>query len=847
MKKDSHSASRQVGRIHLTRIAPFSSVREVRVGAIAAVIAAVLLASGATRFFPPLPDNIRLIRDVEYARAGNFSLKLDIYEPKNPIAKPTPAVVWIHGGGWRAGDKFPAPFAARLAAEGFFAVSINYRLSQDAKFPAAVYDSKCAIRWVRANASQFGLDPDRIGVAGASAGGHLALMVGLTAETDGLEPDFCFPGVPTRVQAVLSHFGPTNLAAAAQSGPLPAANPLISFLGPSPTENPDLYWKASPIAYVSVDDPPVLMIHGDSDRLVPLSQSQELLDALKPRTEVNLVVVKNADHGFRPADGGQIFPSRAEIDRISVDFFKKHLLKPPTSPPERRPTIAPSAATHQAPPPEESAPTPSQSMPPDAYRRTPDDPRPNILFILTDDQRWDALGAYGNRDIRTPNLDRLAASGALFTAGYVSAPLCCPSRATFLTGLYPHQTGVDTNRTAGGHVGLPSGSVTLAHYLNHAGYLTGFVGKAHLAGGPFAWGFAEAPLYLPGGASRHENPVLVVNGATKTLPGRVRQNDLDEDEYYTEQGTPQVVEGLITPLFADAAIRFLEKHKDDRFFLWLATTAPHTPYYRDPKYPYSPREIHAPPGWADPSFDPTTHDWAGYYSTISHLDEHLGRVLSKLEDLGLLKNTVIIFSSDNGFMMGSHGLPAKAVWFEESIRVPWIIAWKGKIPAGKVVTTPVTSVDLLPTVLDLAGIPLPPGYEGISILPALGLRQGPVRDTIYSEVRGGTRARSDLLPRLFGNRGLLWQAVRTNEFKYVRFEDGAEALYDLRTDPMELKDVSGDPGYRRSLDSMRARWKEWLKKTPASFRPPMPRPPASKSLPARKRSSPPHQPLPSLP
>lgn len=771
--------------------------------------------AGAGRFRGRLPENVRLIRDVEYARVGGRPLYLDIYEPKKPIAKPMPAVIWIHGGGWRTGQKIPAPFAVQIASEGFFAVSINYRVSSEARFPAAVYDAKCAVRWIRANAAQYGVNPDRIGVSGGSAGGHLALMVGLVQDTDGLEPDFCLPGVPTNVSAVLSYYGPTNLISMVGSAGQANRGLLSLFLGASIEEAPDLYRKASPITYVSVDDPPVLMIHGDSDTVVPLSQSRELMEALKPRTEVQLVVVKNAGHGFAPIRQRQIQPDRAEINRISIEFFKKHLLEKEPERPTRGDVAdgAKEVPTGRA-----------GDEVGSGYRRGAGDSQPNIVFILSDDQRWDTLGVYGNRDIRTPNLDRLATEGALFTAGYVSAPLCCPSRATFLTGLYPHQTGVDANRRAGRPVGLPRDSVTVAHYLNAAGYVTGFVGKAHLAGGPSAWGFMEAPLYLPKGASRHENPALVVGEQRRVLPGAIRQNEFAEDEYYTPDGEPQVVEGLITPLLVDAAIRFVEKHQRDRFFLWLATTAPHTPYYRDPKHPYSAEQIQAPPGWADTTFDPTWRDWTGYYSTISHLDEHIGRLLKKLKDLNLMEETVIIYASDNGFMMGSHGLPAKAVWYEESIRVPWIMTWQGKIPAGTVVTTPVEGVDFLPTVLALAGLEVPAGYEGYSVLPALGLGEGPVRDTVYAEVRSGPRATGTPLnlPERRGMDGILWQAVRTQDFKYVRLEDGREFLYDLRADPMELENVAGEPRYREAQEKMRAKWKDWLRRTPETFKPRMP-------------------------
>ncbi|MCI0417402.1 sulfatase-like hydrolase/transferase, partial [bacterium] len=153
--------------------------------------------------------------------------------------------------------------------------------------------------------------------------------------------------------------------------------------------------------------------------------------------------------------------------------------------------------------------------------------KPNILFILTDDQRWDTLGCYGNDVIRTPNLDKLAAQGARLDTFYVAQPLCCPSRATFLTGLYPHQTGIYTNEKGGAD--LPKGSKTVAHYLNEAGYKTGFVGKAHIGGDPRKWGFQTCPVFLPGGSSPHKKPDLV---------------------YVQREKVP----GYITTIFADAAI-----------------------------------------------------------------------------------------------------------------------------------------------------------------------------------------------------------------------------------------------------------------------------------------------------
>lgn len=458
------------------------------------------------------------------------------------------------------------------------------------------------------------------------------------------------------------------------------------------------------------------------------------------------------------------------------------------------------------------------------YAEQKKDDRPNIIFILSDDQRWDTLGVYGNKDIKTPNLDKLAKEGALFTNGYVAAPLCCPSRAAFLTGLYPHQTGVITNGR--GHTTVPESVKTVPQYLNDAGYLTGFVGKWHIDGDPMKYGFKDVPVYLPSGASKHKDPLLFVNGDAQKLPGEVKSNEDKEDEYHSKPVQQLKIEGMITPIFADAAIKFLDRHKGERFFLWLATTAPHMPYYNDPMFPYDRTKLNAPPGWVDEKFSDA--DWAGYYSTISHLDYHLGRVLDKLRELGLDKNTVVVFTSDNGFMMGSHGRYGKAVWYEESVRVPWAIRWDGKIKPGTTVKTPIVSTDLLPTVLDIAGVKVPKNYEGVSALPALKIKKGKARSVVYSEVKqigkGQKRKQKKMQKKAkkkggenlkdFFGAGMHWQMVKTDTAKYVWTENETEMLYDLKKDPGEFSDVSGEKTYEKLLNEMRALHKKWLEKTP---------------------------------
>ncbi len=416
--------------------------------------------------------------------------------------------------------------------------------------------------------------------------------------------------------------------------------------------------------------------------------------------------------------------------------------------------------------------------------------RPNILFILTDDQRWDALGCFGNASIRTPHLDRLASQGIRLDAFYPAAPLCCPSRAAFLSGRYPHQNGVlnnapvrDGRRFPDETVDLDAGSDTLATRLNAAGYRTGFVGKSHLGGDPRKWGFQECPLWFPGGATRHKEARLL------------------------REGKPWMSDKPITVAFADAAIRYLESRRaGEPWMLWLATTAPHAPYLHDPKHPYKVQDLSPPPGWPRNQAFPSDADWAGYYSTISMMDEQIGRVLDRLDDLGLAENTFVFMASDNGFMMGSHGHKAKQVWFEESARTPALARWPGHIRPGDAVSAPVVGVDLLPSVLALAGAAPAPGLEGRSMIPALTGGK-PLREAAFAEVQmGGV---NDVEP------GDFWQMIRDGRWKYVRSRDATEHLYDLESDRNELKDLVSDPAFAGTLDRLRIRLDEWLRATPA--------------------------------
>ncbi|AFZ29890.1 Carboxylesterase type B [Gloeocapsa sp. PCC 7428] len=264
------------------------------------------------------------LQDIEFTNSKERALKMDILHPKIS-AKSMPVLVWIHGGAWREGSrKQGLKHFVSFARQGFFCASIEYRLSHEAIFPAQIEDCKCAIRFLRAHAQEFHIDPQRIGVWGVSAGGHLAALLGTTHQIQEFEGNGGWANYSSCVQAVCDWFGPTDFLRINDFPRnidfAPADSPEAALIGGIVVENQEKAAKANPITFVSKDAPPFLIMHGDNDLLVPLNQSQLLFDALKKaEVEVTLEVVKNGGHGNKKE-----FSSRA-ITKKMEKFFKKHL------------------------------------------------------------------------------------------------------------------------------------------------------------------------------------------------------------------------------------------------------------------------------------------------------------------------------------------------------------------------------------------------------------------------------------------------------------------------------------------------------------------------------------------
>jgi choline-sulfatase len=427
--------------------------------------------------------------------------------------------------------------------------------------------------------------------------------------------------------------------------------------------------------------------------------------------------------------------------------------------------------------------------------------RPNLLFLISDDHAAYVLGADGDRLARTPNLDRLAREGVYFARHYCNSPVSTPSRQSFLTGQMPHSAGVTVLRTA-----LEEGKPTLARQLRAAGYRTAVFGKMHF-NRPAAPGLHGFEVVMTEDAVRKAWQAEV---RPKSVPPEIRTKppwrpfkdpariwlNADKLPY------PRYYEDMLGTYIARRAAKFLEESKDTPFALWVSFHEPHSPF----DFPVEDRDLFDPARFTPPRVGPedawqiplifrelTDQDKRGiiaaYYTSVAFLDRNIGVVLDKLRELGLDRNTLVIYMGDNGYCLGHHGRFEKHCSYEPAIRIPLIMSWPGRIRRG-VVRDLTEAVDVAPTVLDLFGLEPLPVQHGRSLRPYLeGSRPARRRDYIFSEYLENEEA-----------------CVRTERFKLVfcsgrrERQDGYKTdnptpgrwmrLYDLKEDPGEFHDVS---------------------------------------------------------
>ncbi|MGH9657419.1 MAG: sulfatase family protein, partial [Bryobacteraceae bacterium] len=308
---------------------------------------------------------------------------------------------------------------------------------------------------------------------------------------------------------------------------------------------------------------------------------------------------------------------------------------------------------------------------------------PNILVIMPDQWRGMDLGAAGNRQVRTPHLDRLAAEGVHFTGAVANTPVCTPARSILLTGKYAHET-----QTAVNDVPLPDGEVTIAETLAARGYYTGFIGKWHLEGGK------RLPGFVPPGPRRQGFEFWAAN---------ICSHAYFDQQYFRDGPEPIRMPGYEVFTWTDLALEFLDnaRRKAKPYCLYVEYGPPHDPYLAPPGYEtmYDPESIELRKNWrAGSARNGTRKDIAGYYAAIACLDREIGRLLDRVDD-----NTIVVFTSDHGDMLGSQGTFLKRKPWEESVRVPGILRWPAGFRGGWKSDAPFSHVDVVPTLLGLAG------------------------------------------------------------------------------------------------------------------------------------------------
>ena len=432
--------------------------------------------------------------------------------------------------------------------------------------------------------------------------------------------------------------------------------------------------------------------------------------------------------------------------------------------------------------------------------------RPNIILILVDDLRWDELSIAGHPFLKTPRIDRIGKEGALFRNAFMTTPLCSPSRASFLTGNYAHTHGITDNvdRSVASHK-----LITFPLLLQQAGYATAFIGKWHM-------GNDDSPR--PG-----FDRWVSFKGQGSYLHAEIN-----------EDGRDVKPSGYITDILNEYAVEFIRRRHDKPFLVYLAHKAihpevmqhgdgsinmadaehfipaeRHRSLFVGKKIPRRPSAMQSPTG--KPALErkidnlpplgakTATADQAvlGRLRSLMAVEEGVGEILKALEETKQLDNTVIVFTSDNGYFYGEHGLSVeRRLAYEESIRMPLLVRYPPKIKAGTVRDEFALNIDLAPTLLELAGVSAPQA-DGRSLVPLLNGASGDWRRSFLIEYYSDR-----VIPRV---RQMGYKAIRTERWKYIHYYelDGMDELYDLSADPYEMKNIINQPEAGSTLEAMK--------------------------------------------
>lgn len=444
--------------------------------------------------------------------------------------------------------------------------------------------------------------------------------------------------------------------------------------------------------------------------------------------------------------------------------------------------------------------------------------RPNILLLITDQQRWDALGASGNADIKTPNLDRMAAEGVDFDHFYVQNPVCMPSRVSLLTGQYPSTLGIT-------HMGVPvpADTITLPKLLRNYGYTSANLGKLHFLMHANrdhrdihpSYGFDQLEISDEPGCYEDAYRAWVRRVApdqldlisvglpplTETFHAAmgIRDDIQHPAERFRKRAIPFPGRSDMThtAFVADRTIEYLRAHRDRSFLCVAGFYSPHSPWIAPQEFldQYDPDEIALPEfppelegkrsqsSFSDAELRSARH---GYYAMVTEVDHHVGRILEALDEAGLAEDTVVVFTSDHGEWLGEHLRYGKGFPAHDCVSgVPFLVRWPAGVRnPGRTLSGLAEGVDLVPTLLEAAGIPVPYHIQGRSLMAALADETFAGRDSALTEGPG-------------------IKVLRTRRYRYVSHASGEEQLFDLEQDPDGYRDIADDPSRPAALAEVR--------------------------------------------
>lgn len=702
---------------------------------------------------------------VVYKTIGDVELSIHMFYPDgHDMDNKTPAIVFFHGGGWNGGS--PEHFYGQcqyLASRGMVCMSAQYRTKKaNGTTPVeCVKDGKSAMRWVYLNAAKYGIDKHKIIAAGGSAGGHIAAATATVQDFNETGEDISVPCQPK----ALVLFNPV-----ANNGPEGYAYARVK----------DYYKDFSPYHNLDANTPPTLIMLGEEDKLF----KPDLARAYKSRMEehgqrCDLILYKNQDHAFFNKSISVDMHYQAMIDAdaflCSLGYLKGEPL-----------TIS---EMHER------------------YTK-----QPNLLIIHTDEHNLRTLGCYRNtmseeqalmwgKDVivETPNIDQLAKEGVLCENWYASSPVCTPSRASMISGLYPIATGSHRNDFP-----LKDELVTFAQILKENGYATAYVGKWHLDGDAKP-GFAPARQF-----GFDDNRYMFNRGHWKTLgedengPKVLDKKNAKGFAAYDPQIANEKT--FTTDFLVDKTIEIIERDKSKPFALMLSIPDPHGPnhvrapydtmythlFFEDPRTMHP--DVNNKPAWLNlkgkknKASKLNQKAMAQYFGMVKCIDDNVGRLMSYLKTNGLDDNTIVVFTSDHGDLMGEHGKHNKGLPYEMSARVPFILKYPGHVKAKKHIRKAYTMADFTPSILGLMGIDhSSQNFHGID---ASADFTDPTKLFANDRVVYITNA--------FGR----WVAAVDNRYKLVLSPSDKPWLFDLEKDPDEVINYYNDADYKEVADRL---------------------------------------------